>query len=56
MIDAALLGWLILNPLIGAQIGLERGRAIDGALLSLLLGPVGWFTVMGLSDLKNRDD
>jgi len=37
---------LILSALIGVWIGNLRGRSGDGALYSLILGPIGWLIIL----------
>lgn len=43
---ASLIGGLIFSCLVGIWIGNMRGRPGDGALFSLLLGPIGWLIIL----------
>ena len=37
--------WLIIGVIVGAIIGDHKGRAGEGAVLGLILGPIGWLIV-----------
>jgi hypothetical protein len=41
---------IMLSGYIGALIGQRRGRGMTGALLSIVLGPLGWLIVIIMPD------
>jgi hypothetical protein len=40
-----LLFWAVIGALVGALIGSSKGRSGEGAILGLILGPIGWLAV-----------
>ena len=48
-----LLLWVIVGGLVGAFIGERKGRAGQGAILGIILGPIGWL-VVGLGPDYNQ--
>jgi len=49
-----IIGGLIFSALIGILIGNLRGRPGDGALWSLILGPLGWLIVLVGPDYRPK--
>lgn len=41
----ALFWWSVLFVLVGALLGWWRGRTLEGVVLALVLGPIGWIVV-----------
>lgn len=49
--------WLyfwVISILIGALAGRYRGRTPMGSMLGLLLGPMGWFIVLLMDDIRTK--
>jgi hypothetical protein len=49
---AAILVWVLVNAGIGGALGKLRNQVANGAMLSVVLGPVGWIGVFCLPDLR----
>ena len=41
----ALFWWSVLFVVVGALLGWWRGRTVEGVVLALVLGPIGWIVV-----------
>jgi hypothetical protein len=41
----ALFWWSVLFVVVGALLGWWRGRTVEGIVLALVLGPIGWIVV-----------
>jgi hypothetical protein len=46
--------WGIANLVIGALIGLNKGRPVAGILYALLLGPIGWAIIAYVPDERRK--
>jgi hypothetical protein len=42
----ALFWWSVLFVVVGALLGWWRGRTVEGIVLALVLGPIGWIVVL----------
>ncbi|GAB2784535.1 hypothetical protein [Dyella kyungheensis] len=42
---AALFWWSVVFVVVGALLGWWRGRTLEGVVLALVLGPIGWIVV-----------
>jgi len=42
----SLFWWSVLFVVVGALLGWWRGRTLEGIVLALLLGPIGWVVVL----------
>lgn len=42
----ALFWWSVLFVVVGALLGWWRGRTLEGIVLALVLGPIGWIVVL----------
>ncbi len=43
--EKLILAWIIVGILLGAVLGEKKGRAGFGALVGMILGPLGWLIV-----------
>ena len=44
-LDAYVIGWIVVNALIGGAIGQTKNRVVAGVVFGVLLGPIGWLLV-----------
>jgi len=42
----ALFWWSVVFVVVGALLGWWRGRTVEGIVLALVLGPIGWIVVL----------
>ncbi|MBA2435711.1 MAG: zinc ribbon domain-containing protein [Pyrinomonadaceae bacterium] len=51
-----ILFWAIVGGFVGALIGQRKGRTGEGAVLGLILGPIGWLVVALGPDYKTAQE
>jgi len=53
-LDAYVIGWIVINALIGGAIGQTKNRLGAGILFGILLGPIGWLLVAAGPNLGKK--
>lgn len=51
---AWVIAWIVVNSLIGYWLGKLKAQPGSGAVLSVLLGPIGWLFIAALKDSRGR--
>ena len=46
--------WIVIGGLVGYLAGRVRGREVDGILLGIFLGPLGWLIVLCREDARPK--
>lgn len=48
------IGWVFVGATVGYLLGMMKGRADAGAVMSSFLGPIGWLLIIGGPDFRRK--